>query len=155
MSALAILADDVIDPAALLGDFTQPLSGEGAVASFTGHMRPTGDDGAPLDALVLDSYPAVTRASLDTIARDALARFAVARVLVVHRHGRIAPGEAIVFVAAAAAHRRAAFDAVDYLMDRLKTEAVLWKREEGPDGARWIEPRGSDHAAAARWAVGS
>jgi molybdopterin synthase catalytic subunit len=63
----------------------------------------------------------------------------------------VRPGEAIVFVAAAAAHRRTAFDAADFLMDQLKTRAPLWKREDGPDGRRWIEPRPADHADAARW----
>jgi molybdopterin synthase catalytic subunit len=72
-------------------------------------------------------------------------------VRVLHRCGAIAPGEPIVFVAAAAAHRRAAFDAVDYLMDRLKTEAVFWKREDAVDGSRWIEPMDCDRADQARW----
>jgi molybdopterin synthase catalytic subunit len=72
--------------------------------------------------------------------------------MVVHRAGHIAPGEAIVFVATASAHRRAAFEAADYLMDRLKTEAVFWKREETALGSRWIEPVEADHADAARWA---
>jgi molybdopterin synthase catalytic subunit len=72
-------------------------------------------------------------------------------VLVVHRYGPIEPGEAIVFVATAAEHRRAAFEAADYLMDRLKTEAPFWKKERGPDGERWIEARAVDHEDAARW----
>ena len=75
----------------------------------------------------------------------------MAAVRVVHRCGAIAPGEAIVFVAAAAVHRRAAFEAVDYLMDRLKTDALFWKREDGVDGPRWIEPTGGDRADRARW----
>ena len=82
---------------------------------------------------------------------DARARFAVQDILIVHRHGPIAPGEPIVFVATAAEHRRAAFEAADYLMDRLKTEAPFWKKEKGPAGERWIEPRVSDYQDVDRW----
>ena len=83
--------------------------------------------------------------------RDAVARFELTDIVIVHRHGALAPGEAIVFVAAAAPHRRAAFDAVDYVMDRLKTEAPFWKREQRSDGAHWLEARDSDREARARW----
>lgn len=145
------LATEPFDPSDLLGAFTRALDGEGAVVSFTGHARGKGRDGEPLDALVLESYRGVTLASMEDIAADAMARFDVARCRVVHRTGRIAPGEAIVFVATSSDHRRAAFEAADYLMDRLKTEAVFWKREEGPDGIRWIEPTARDHEDADRW----
>jgi molybdopterin synthase catalytic subunit len=87
---------------------------------------------------------------LDEIAASA-ERFGVEAVRIVHRCGEIAPGEAIVFVAAAAAHRRAAFDAVDYLIDRLKTDALFWKREDGVDASSWIEPTDADRADRARW----
>lgn len=145
------LTPDTIDPAARLAAFTASLSGEGAVVSFTGHARAAAKDGAPLASLVLESYRGVTLASMRAIAADARARFRITRSLVVHRAGRILPGEAIVFVATAAAHRRAAFEAADYLMDRLKTEAVFWKREEAPEGSRWIEPTDADRSAVARW----
>ena len=151
MSAEVTLATEAFDPADLLGAFTRGLAGEGAVVSFAGHARGAARDGAPLDALVLESYRGVTLASMKAIAADAMTRFDISRCRVVHRAGRIAPGEAIVFVATASAHRRAAFEAADYLMDRLKTEAVFWKREEGPDGTRWIEPTGGDHSDALRW----
>ena len=125
-------------------------AGAGAVASFTGLCRPTGKDGAPLAGLFLDHHPRLTEQSLRDIAVSA-ARFGVSAVRIVHRCGEIAPGEAVVFVVAAAAHRRAAFDAVDCLMDRLKTDALFWKREDGVDGSAWIEPTEGDRADRARW----
>lgn len=124
--------------------------GAGAVASFTGLCRPTSKEGAPIDSLFLDHHPRLTEQSLHGIAASA-ARFGVDAVRIVHRCGAIQPGEAIVFVAAAAPHRRAAFAAVDYLMDRLKTDALFWKREDGVDGSRWIEPTEADRADRARW----
>lgn len=151
MSTQVSLVLEPFDPASLLKDFNDALSGAGAVVSFTGHARPTTKGGAPLEALVLESYRGVTHASMEAIAADAAARFDISECMVVHRAGRISPGEAIVFVATASAHRRAAFEAADYLMDRLKTEAVFWKREEGSDGASWIEPSARDHEAANRW----
>ena len=90
---------------------------------------------------------------MEEIVRDAHLRFEVTRCHVVHRYGRIIPGEAIVFVAAAARHRRAAFEAADYIMDRLKTEAVFWKREEGDFGTAWIEPSDEDAADVGRWLI--
>lgn len=145
------LAEAAFDPAARLALFTAGLDGEGAVVSFTGHARGAAKDGGAVTTLLLESYRGVTLASMEAIAADAHARFAINRSHVVHRCGAIRPGEAIVFVATASAHRRAAFEAADYLMDRLKTEAVLWKREDGPEGSRWIEPTEGDHADRARW----
>ncbi len=124
--------------------------GAGAVVSFTGLARGETADGAKVERLFLDHHPRLTEQSLNDIAASA-ARFEVAAVRIVHRCGAVAPGEAIVFVAAAARHRRAAFEAVDCLMDALKTDAVFWKREDGVDGARWIEPTEGDRADRARW----
>jgi molybdopterin synthase catalytic subunit len=124
--------------------------GAGAVVSFTGLARPMTRDGAKVERLYLDHHPRLTLRSLREIAASA-ERFGVAAVRIVHRCGEIAPGEPIVFVAAAALHRRAAFDAVDYLMDALKTDAVFWKREDGVDEARWIEPTEADRADRSRW----
>jgi len=151
MSSHVELAEAEFDPAARLAAFTAALDGEGAVVSFTGHARGAARDGQPVAALVLESYRGVTLASMQAIAADAHARFAISRSHVVHRCGQIRPGEAIVFVATASAHRRAAFEAADYLMDRLKSEAVFWKREDGPGGSRWIEPTEADQADLARW----
>lgn len=156
MRARATLVTLPFDPAQALADFVAQAGAhanavDGAIVSFVGLARGAGADGAPVARLRLDSYRGVTLASMQAIADAALARFSASRVAVVHRAGVIAPGEAIVFAAAAAPHRRAAYDAADYLMDRLKTDAVFWKCEEGLDGRHWIEPSADDVAARARW----
>lgn len=153
MSAHVELASEPFDPAERLARFTATLDDEGAIVSFIGRARATSKDGRLLTALILEAYRGVTLASMESIVADAHARFPIRASHVVHRAGTILPGEAIVFVATAAPHRRAAFEAADYLMDRLKTEAVFWKREEGPDGGRWIEPTDADRADMARWAT--
>ncbi|HEX8366608.1 MAG TPA: molybdenum cofactor biosynthesis protein MoaE [Allosphingosinicella sp.] len=139
-----------LDAAALLADFSAQAAGAGAIASFTGMVRAE-NDGAAVANLELDHHPRLTERAVVAIGADARARFGLIDVAIVHRHGLLLPGEAIVFVAAAAPHRRAAFDAVDYVMDRLKTEAPFWKRERRSDGAFWLEARDSDHAARRRW----
>ncbi len=149
MSIDARLVQAAFDPAAELACFA--TSGAGAVASFTGLARATSKAGSTVTGLFLDHHPRLTQTSLDEAARAVTTRFDLSAVRVVHRCGQIAPGEAIVFVAAAAAHRRAAIEAVDYLMDRLKTDAVFWKREDAVDGSRWIEPTEGDRADRARW----
>ena len=136
------------EPGAELAAFASRMRGSGAIASFTGMVR---SDGGSVSGLELEHYPALTGKAVEAIGDDARARFELADIVIVHRFGTLAPGEPIVFVAAAAAHRRAAFDAVDYMMDRLKTEAPFWKREHGRDGARWIEAREADVKDRARW----
>lgn len=138
------------DPSAELASFRAGGRGEGALASFVGSVR-GGSEGEAVTSLMLDHYQDFTERSLECIATDALRRFKVSRVLVVHRAGRMAPGEAIVLAAAAAAHRRPALEAVDYLMDMLKTDAAFWKREERASGSHWIEPASSDRLARGRW----
>ncbi|MGZ9098428.1 MAG: molybdenum cofactor biosynthesis protein MoaE [Brevundimonas sp.] len=145
-----LVSTDLSAPAELAA-FLAGRTGDGAVVSFTGLARGVGKDGAVVESLTLDWYPGMTERSMREIAEAAAARFPVGDLVVVHRCGEIRPGETIVFVAAAAAHRRAAFAAADYLMDRLKTEAAFWKRETGPAGVRWIEPVDEDRAALARW----
>lgn len=145
------LATGPLSAAAELEAFLAGRTDDGAVVSFTGLARGVGKDGAIVETLTLDWYPGMTERSMRAIAEDAAARFPVRDLVVVHRCGNIVPGETIVFVATAAAHRRAAFAAADYLMDRLKTEAAFWKRETGPAGLRWIEPSDEDRAALARW----
>jgi molybdopterin synthase catalytic subunit len=151
MSISANLSSSVIDAEAELGSFLAIAGGAGAVISFCGIARPSSSEGAEVTELHLDHYPGMTERSLARIAQDGTKQFEVSHVRVVHRCGTIRPGEVIVFVAAASAHRRAAFLAADYLMDRLKTEAVFWKREQGIDGARWIEPTEADRADRERW----
>jgi molybdopterin synthase catalytic subunit len=143
--ALALRPDDELRALA------ERASGAGAIVSFTGLARPASNEGVAVERLVLDYHPTLTLRSLEQIAADALARFDVSHVHVVHRSGDIAPGEPVVFAGAASAHRRAAFEAVDYLMDRLKTEAVFWKREVGEGGSRWVEPTEADYADRERW----
>jgi molybdopterin synthase catalytic subunit len=151
MSAQVELALAPIDPAARLAVFSAALKDEGAIVSFTGQARRQGAGGAPLDTLVLESYRGVTLKSMEAIADDAHRTFPITASLVVHRAGRIKPGEAIVFAATDALHRREAFDAAEYLMDRLKTEAVFWKREEHRGGSTWIEPTKRDQDDARSW----
>ena len=143
-----MICPEAIDPAALLARFSDGNRAAGAVVSFTGVVR----GGGGVEAIELDHHASFSAKMIGAIGDDAKARFEIADCLIAHRVGRVAAGEPIVFVAAAAIHRRAAFEAVDYVMDRLKTEAPLWKREIGTDGAgRWIEARGADWADAARW----
>lgn len=141
---------EAFDPATLLAQFSAGRTDCGAIVSFTGLAR-AASEGQPVRALELDAYPGFTETAIEAMADEARERFAVKDLLIVHRHGPIAPGEAIVFVASAAEHRRAAFDAADFLMDKLKTEAPFWKKEIGPDAERWIEPRAPDYQDAARW----
>ena len=138
------------DPAAELAAFIARAAGAGAVASFVGLVRAE-SAGEYVRGLELDHYPAMTERAIAAIGQEARARFELADLVIVHRHGALAPGEPIVFVAAASAHRRAAFEAVDHVMDRLKTEAPFWKRELRAEGARWIEATAADLKDRARW----
>lgn len=148
----ARLVHEPFDPAEASSAFQQRLAGtEGAIVTFAGLARAAAKTGEPVKTLFLEHHPRLTQSSLETIAVAAADRFDVTTVDVIHRCGAIRPGEAIVWVAAASAHRRAAFEAADYLMDRLKTEAVFWKREDGPEGSAWIEPTDIDHQDRARW----
>lgn len=154
MTAEARLEHHFIDAADALDDFVRACAehgSNGAVVSFTGLARAAARDGQTVSELRLDWRPGLTERSMQQIADDAMTRFAVSAVQVIHRCGRITPGETVVFAAASSPHRREAFLAADYLMDRLKSEAAFWKHESGPDGGRWIEPTEQDRAALARW----
>jgi len=142
------LTDQAFDPGALLSDFAKGRTETGAVATFTGLARAERGSTAVLE---LEAYPGFTEAEIGKIADQARRRFGLDDLMILHRVGQIAPGEPIVFVATAAAHRRAAFEACDFLMDYLKSRAPFWKKEHGPGGARWIEPTAADHADRARW----
>lgn len=122
-------------------------SGVGAVATFTGLVR--ADDG--VSTLELEHYPGATDAALHVLADAASDKWSLLAVTIVHRVGVMRPGERIVFVGVSALHRSAALDACAFLIDRLKTDAPFWKREARGADTRWVEPRDSDHAAAARW----
>ena len=151
MSVVALLEPLALDPQLELAELTEAAGGDGAIVTFVGLARPESRDGHAVDAVVLDHHPTLTQQSLQDIAVACGERFDVSHVRVVHRCGTVPAGEPIVFAGAAAIHRRSAFDAVDYLMDRLKTEAVFWKREVGEDGAAWVEPTEADLADRDRW----
>ena len=140
------LARARFDPAAELARFAAAHAESGGIASFIGQVRGDG-----VLALELSHYQPLTLPDIEAIARAAAERWTLDGVLAVHRVGSLAPGEPIVLVAAASRHRRAAFEAVDYLTDHLKSAAWLWKRERTAAGWRWIEPRAEDHADKARW----
>lgn len=142
------LTFDAFEPGELVSGFCKGRTEVGAVATFTGIAR--AEDGATT-TLELEAYPGFTEAAIEKIALQAKGRFGLIGVQILHRIGKIAPGEPIVFVATAARHRREAFEACDFLMDYLKSKAPFWKKEHGPDGARWVEPRAQDHADVARW----
>ncbi|WP_132251865.1 molybdenum cofactor biosynthesis protein MoaE [Methylobacterium segetis] len=122
----------------------------GAVVTFTGLCR---DEGGRLTALELEHYPGMAEAEIARVVEEARSRWPLAGVRVVHRHGRVAPGDGIVLVLTASAHRTAAFEAASYLMDYLKTRAPFWKREHLTDGSvgGWVEATAADDLAAGRW----
>lgn len=125
----------------------------GAVVSFTGLVRDItkAAGGRPVTAMELEHYPGMTERSLRAIADDACARWPLQAATVVHRVGPLAPGDRIVLAAAASPHRKAAFEAAEFLMDYLKTRAPFWKKETTPEGEAWVDAREEDDEAAARW----
>lgn len=138
------ITPDVFSPDTELAQFAATRNaGCGAAVTFVGYCRGTSQDG-DVTRLDLEHYPGFTEKEIGRLAQDVAGRHALAELLVVHRFGTILPGEPIVLVAALSAHRGAAFAAVEELMDYLKTDAPFWKREIGPNGARWIEPTAED-----------
>lgn len=144
------IQDADFDAAAESAALTRGRSDIGAVVAFTGLCRGE-DDGRAIAALTLEHYPGMAEAEIGRHVAEALARWPLAGVTVIHRVGRITPGENIVLVVTASSHRQAAFEAAAFLMDYLKTQAPFWKREERADGASWVEAQAHDDAAAARW----
>ena len=122
----------------------------GAVAAFIGTVRDVNDD-ARVVSMMLEHYPGMTEKQLAEIEAEAQRRWPLDAVLIVHRYGRLLPGEQIVLVATASAHRHAAFESCHFLIDWLKTKAPFWKLEETPSGPRWVDAHASDDAAAQRW----
>ena len=122
----------------------------GGVACFVGLVRDMAGD-APIGAMTLEHYPGMTEKKLAEIEAEANRRWTLAASLIVHRYGRLEPGERIVLVATASAHRDAALDACRFLIDWLKTQAPFWKLEETRTGPRWVDARDSDEAAVERW----
>lgn len=138
------------DPGQLLNALHQADAGVGAVVSFVGYMRDF-NDGQAVARMFLEHYPGMTEKALQAIEVQARERWPLLHVHILHRVGDLAPGEPIVFVGVSSAHRQAAFSACDFIMDYLKTRAPLWKKEQGAEGAHWVDGRDSDQQAAARW----
>ena len=145
------ISDEAFDAGAELTAFEAEAKGAGGVVSFTGLVRDVASSGE-VRALTLQAYSPLTERGIETAMAEASKRWPLMAVKVIHRTGKMLPGEAIVFVATASIHRRAAFEAADFLMDYLKTEAVFWKKEETAEGVHWIEPRSQDYEDRARWA---
>lgn len=153
MARVAIQGED-FDVGALFRDLHAADAGTGAVVGFVGTVR--GRDGVhDVQALELEHYPGMTEQAIEAMIDAAVGRFGLRAARVVHRVGRLAAGENIVFVGVAAPHRRAAFEGCEFLMDYLKTQAPFWKKETTPEGSRWVDARAADDAALARWGLDS
>ena len=128
--------------------FVAGVDGAGAVVTFTGLVR---DNGGALRGMEIEHYPGMTERAIAAMMAQAVARWSLLDALVIHRYGRLGPGEAIMMVACAALHRAEAFAAADFLMDYLKSRAPFWKKEIGVGGAAWVAARDADEAALGRW----
>ncbi len=126
--------------------------GVGAVASFVGTVRDR-NDGTGVSAMELEHYPGMTEKAIEAMIDEAFRRFDIRAARVIHRVGPLKPLDQIVLVAVTSAHRGAAFQACEFLMDYLKTQAPFWKKETTPEGARWVDARVADDAALARWGI--
>jgi len=148
--ARILVQHEAFDAGAEIARLSQGDTKAGAISCFVGVVR--NDAARPIIAMTLEHYPPMTQAQLGRIAEAAEARFALLSCTIIHRVGRLVPGEPIVFVGAAAAHRHAALDAVAFLMDWLKTRAPFWKQELlGTGEAQWVEARETDELSASRW----
>lgn len=134
-------------PGTFIGPFTNAHPGLGGVCTFVGEVRGAGG----VEVLELSHYEPLTLSGMQALAETAASRFGLMGMLMLHRVGKMYPGEPIVCVSAAAEHRRAAFDAVDFAMDHLKSDSWFWKRELRDGVWTWIEPRDQDHADLKRW----
>ncbi len=138
------------DVGAELEALTRGKTGIGGLASFIGLVRDLAGE-RRIGAMTLEHYPGMTERALAEIEAEARQRWPLEAVLIIHRYGRLEPGERIVLVATASAHRQAAFDSCQFLIDWLKTKAPFWKLEETPEGPRWVDAQASDDNAAKRW----
>ena len=124
----------------------------GAVCSFIGTVRDR-NDGSPVSSMELEHYPGMTEAAIEAMIDEAHRRFDIYAARVIHRVGLLQPRDQIVMVAVSSAHRGESFQACEFLMDYLKTQAPFWKKEQTPEGARWVDARASDDAALAKWGI--
>jgi molybdopterin synthase catalytic subunit len=152
MSAIIRLQRELIDIAGEVKKLTGGRKDIGAVVTFTGSCR-ADENGAPIAALTLEHYPGMAEAEIARHVDEATARWPLLAALVIHRHGRILPGEDIVLVATASSHRQAAFAAAEFLMDYLKTRAPFWKQVEAAGETTWVEAKVTDDVAAERWSA--
>jgi molybdopterin synthase catalytic subunit len=150
MTTTIRLQGEDFDVAAEAAQLSRGRTDVGAVVTFTGICRDH-EGGHDVSAMTLEHYPGMAEAEIARHVEEARARWPLLGVTVIHRHGRMRPGDNIVLVATASAHRQAAFAAADFLMDYLKTRAPFWKLEERPDGTNWVEAKDSDGSAAERW----
>ena len=148
---VSIQADD-FDLGAEVAALREADAGVGAVAAFVGTVRDR-NDGAGVASMELEHYPGMTERSIEALIDAAMQRFDIRAVRVIHRIGVLMPQDQIVLVAVTSSHRGAAFQACEFLMDYLKTQAPFWKKEQTPDGARWVDARSTDDAASARWGL--
>jgi molybdopterin synthase catalytic subunit len=145
---------EAFDVGAEVARLTAGRADIGAVVTFSGLVRDE-NEGRHVTSIALEHYPGMTEEELARVEGEASARWPLQASLVIHRYGRLEPGEGIVLVVTASQHRQAAFAAAEFLMDYLKTSAPFWKKESGADGGgRWVEARGSDDAALERWRQG-
>ena len=144
------IQQQAFDVGAELNALKQGRTNIGGSAVFVGSVRDL-NEGSGVSAITLEHYPGMTEKALANIETEARKRWPLDEVLIIHRFGRMLPGEDIVLVICCSSHREAAFDACRFLMDWLKTKAPFWKLEEGEQGASWVEERRSDHTAASRW----
>ncbi|MDP2111697.1 MAG: molybdopterin synthase catalytic subunit MoaE [Thiobacillus sp.] len=145
-----LVQTDPFDLGAEVAAMSRGRTDIGAIASFVGLARDM-NEGSGVAAMTLEHYPGMTEKALAAVVDDACSRWTLLDVTVIHRVGRLLPGDPIVLVAVAGSHRGEAFDACEFIMDYLKTQAPFWKKEETMEGDRWVEARASDDAAAARW----
>ncbi len=152
MTTTIRLQREAFDVAAETARMTRGRSDVGAIVTFTGICR-ADENGEPIAALTLEHYSDMAVAEIARHVEEARARWPLLGVTVIHRYGRIVPGEAIVLVATVSSHREAAFAAAEFLMDYLKTRAPFWKQVEKPTGSAWVDAKATDNAAAEHWSV--
>lgn len=143
------MQEDAFDLGAEANAFAVGGKANGAIVTFTGVVRDLA--GGDLDVMEIEHYPGMTEKALTKIAEDARTRWSLGDVLVIHRYGRLAPGDKIMMVATAAPHRKDAFEAAEYLMDYLKSRAPFWKKEISAKSADWVEAKADDEDALGRW----
>jgi molybdopterin synthase catalytic subunit len=152
MTTTIRLQREPFDIAAEVAKLSGGRTDVGAVVTFTGICR-ADEKGAPIEALTLEHYPGMAEAEIARHVDEARARWPLLGVTVIHRHGRLKPGEVIVLVATASSHRQAAFAAAEFLMDYLKTRAPFWKKVETAGGTAWVDAKAVDDEAAERWSA--